>query len=236
MLQDKLVQDGGGVQVLSEEGLLGVGVGALGPDLAVVPHHQLGGKAPLQHILIVVHVVKGDDQRFFPLGEPERVADHMGTALVGDLAPDVLHGHQNIALVIDALQNLVVLVYRHHPVVQTDALGFGQRALMEGVLGIGDDGVEEQVLHHLVRAPGLCELVLRPVGPDGVVGVRGGGWGRFRGGGGLRGGGDGRGVRRTAAGGRGFLAGGQRCEQRQGQCQGQQSFQVCSHAHGRGSS
>ena len=182
MLQHELVQDGGGVQVLGEEGLLGVGVGTLRPDLAVLPHHQLGGEALLQHIGVVVHVVEGDHQGLFPLWQHQGVADHVGARLVGDLAPHVLHGHQDVALVIEVLEDLLVLVHRHHPVVQALLLALGGGAVVEGPLGIGDDRVEEEVLHHLAGTPGLGELLLRPVAPHGVIGVgrRGGAGGRDR--------------------------------------------------------
>ena len=42
VLQHELVQQSGGVQVLGQEGLVGIGVGTLGPDLTVVPHHPTG--------------------------------------------------------------------------------------------------------------------------------------------------------------------------------------------------
>ncbi len=65
VLQHELVQDRGSVQILGEEGLAGVGIGALGPDLAVVPQHQLGGEALSQHVVVIVHIIKRDDEGLF---------------------------------------------------------------------------------------------------------------------------------------------------------------------------
>ena len=42
---------------------------------------------------------------------------------------------------------------------------------MEGPLRVGNDRVEKEVLHHLIRPPGLRELVLGPVAAHGVVGI-----------------------------------------------------------------
>ena len=212
MLQHELIQDGGGVQLLGEEGLLGEGVGALGPDLAVLPQHQLGGEALGQHVVVVIHVVKGDDQGFLALGEHEGVALHaLDAVLAGDLAPHIPHVHQDVALVIDALEDLLELVRRHHPVVQALLPILGHR-VGEGELGVGDHRVEEQVLHHLIGAPGLGELLLAPVGAHRLIGVglrRGGGRGGGHGHGGVVGGL----LRAAAAGGHGEHEG---ARQRQG--------------------
>ena len=174
VFQHEFVQNCGGVQVLGQKGLLGIGVGALGPDLPVLSQHQLGGKALVEHILIVVHIVKGDDQGLFPLWEHQGVAYHAQFPVgIGLLGPHVLHAHENVALVIDALENLIVLVYRHHPVVQSLLFRAAGGAVVERPLGIGDDRVEKQVLHGLFRPPGLGQLVLAPIGAHRVVGVNG---------------------------------------------------------------
>ena len=172
MLVDKGVEQRRRVQLLGVEHLAGVGIGALCPDLAVVADDELARKALLQHVRVVVHVVERDDQRLLTLGQHQRVAPHaLLAALGGVLAPHVLHCHEDVALVIDALQDLVVLVHRAHPVVEAVALRLRGRALVECVLRIGDDRVEEQMLHHLIRPPRLRQLLRLPVVLHRLVGV-----------------------------------------------------------------
>ena len=146
MLLHKLVQDRDGVQVAADY-LLSVGVQAPGPDLAVLTDDELIGKAVLQHVGVVVGVVIGEDQRLFPLRQIEGVAHHLGLAVLpGGFAPHIGNIHQDIALLIDVVQNLVELVHRHHEVVQPVGLGVA----VKGQLRVGDDRVEEQVLHDAV--------------------------------------------------------------------------------------
>ena len=146
VLLHELVQDGDGVQVPADH-LVALGVLAPGGDLAGLADDQLVGKAVLEHIVVVIGVVVGEDQGLFALRQVEGVLHHLGlTVLAGGLAPHIADVHQNIALVIDALEDLVVLVHRHHVVVQAVGLGVP----VEGQLRIGDDGMEEQMLHNAV--------------------------------------------------------------------------------------
>ena len=226
VLQHELVQDRGSVQILGEEGLAGVGIGALGPDLAVVSQHQLGGEALSQHVVVIVYIIKGDNEGLFSLGEHEGVPLHAGDAvLAGDFTPHVPHVDQNVALVVDALKDLFVLVRGHHPLVQPHLAVVGH-CVGKGILRIGDDGVEKQVLHRLVGAPGLGELVLAPVGAHRVVGIGRGGGGGLRCGRGYRGSVRGRLV--------GFVpaAGGQGERQGAGQRQGNGFWHDMAHWYG----
>ena len=103
MLVNELVEHRCGVALLGQEGLLRVGIGALGPDLTVLADHELAREALFEHIGIVVHIVKADDERLFALGQLECVAHHVRAALVRDLAPNILDGDENVALFIHGL-------------------------------------------------------------------------------------------------------------------------------------
>ena len=174
VLVDKFVENGRRVELLGQKCLIGVRIGALCPDLAVLADDELAREALVEHIRIVVHVVKADDERLFALRQHEGVAHHVRAGLVRHLAPNVLHRNENVAAVVHRLQDLLVLVRRDHPVIEAVALILRGIAVVEGPLRIGDDGVEKQGLHRLVRPPRLRELIFRPVGAHRVVGVGGG--------------------------------------------------------------
>ncbi|MPM37767.1 hypothetical protein SDC9_84386 [bioreactor metagenome] len=143
---DELVQNGDGVQILRDD-LAALGVLALAPDQAVVPHNQFICEAVLQHVGIIVYVIIGEDQGLFPFGQVQGVADHGGLAvLAGGFTPHVVDVHQYIAPVVNTLQNFVVLIHGDHIVVQTVRLS----VCVEGQLGISDQRMEKQVLHHAV--------------------------------------------------------------------------------------
>ncbi len=159
MLLHELVQGGNGVQLPGNH-LFALGVQAPGGNPAVLIQNQLVGKAVFQHIGVVVGVVIGQDQGLLPLGEVEGVADHDGgSVLARRLAPHAADVHQHVIISVAAVQNLVELVHRHHIVVQALLLGVA----VKGQLRVGDEGVEEQVLHdavpgrvgHAVPAPAL---------------------------------------------------------------------------------
>ena len=146
MLLHELVQNGNGVQIPAHH-LVALGVLAPGGDLPVLIQNQLVGKAVFQHIRVVVGVVIGENQRLFSLGNVQGVPDHPRLAVLpGGLAPDAVDVHQHIALVIDALENLVVLVHRHHVVVNA----VGLAVAVKRQLRIGHHRVEKQVLHNPV--------------------------------------------------------------------------------------
>ena len=96
-------KDPKGVIVIFIISLLTYMIGALGPDLTVLADHELAREALLEHIGVVVHIVKADDERLFALGQLERVAHHVRAALVRDLAPHILDGDKNVALFIHGL-------------------------------------------------------------------------------------------------------------------------------------
>ena len=159
MLLHELVQGGNGVQLPGNH-LFALGVQAPGGDPAVLVQNQLVGKAVFQHVGVVVGVVVGQDQGLLPLGEIEGVADHDGgSVLARRLAPHAADVHQYVIVGVAAVQNLVELVHRHHIVVQALLLGVA----VKGQLRVGDEGVENQVLHdavpgrvgHAVPAPAL---------------------------------------------------------------------------------
>ena len=219
VLADELIQDGQGVQVLGDH-LVALGVLAPAPEEAVVSKDELVGEAVLEHIVIVVDIVVGEDEGLLALRDVEGVADHLGLAvLAGGLAPDVVDVHQDVAVVVDALEDLVVLVHRDHPVV--DAVGLA--VAVKGQLGIGHHRVEEEMLHDVV--PGdVGDAVLAAalghhlgIGDDVGLGFRGG-VGVF-----LRGGGGAAGAARAAGGGgiAALAAGGQAqqhgCRQEEGE-------------------
>ena len=146
MLFHKLVQDGDGVQVPGGH-LIALGVLAPGGDLAVLADDQLVGKAVLEHIVVVIGVVVGEDQGLFALRQVEGVPNHLRlTVLAGGLAPHIADVHQHVALVIDTLEDFVVLIHRHHVIVNAVGLGVS----VKGQLRIGHHWVEEQVLHDAV--------------------------------------------------------------------------------------
>ena len=165
MLLHKLVQNGDGVQVPADH-LAALGVQTPGPDFSVLPQNQLVGQAVLQHVGVVVGVVVGEDQGLFALGKVEGVAHHHRIAgLIDALAPHVPDVHQDVALLIDVVQNPVELVHRHHVVVQAVRLGVA----VEGQLRVGDDGVEEEVLHNAVVGGVGHPVPLAALGHDGGV-------------------------------------------------------------------
>ena len=172
MLLHELVQHGDGVQVPAGD-LVPLGVQAPGPDLAVLAENELVGKAVLQHIGVIICVVIGEDYRLFPLREVERVADHLGRAvLIGGLAPHVADVHQDIALLVDVIQDLRKLAHRHHEVVQAVGLGVA----VKGQLRVGDDRMEEEMLHNAVIGH-VGHAVPRPalrhhLGVQNLVGLR----------------------------------------------------------------
>ena len=146
MLPDELVQNGDSVQILRDN-LIALRVQTIAPDKTIVPDDELVGKAILEHIVIIVYIVIGENQRLFALREVQRVADHDRlTVCVRALAPHIAYVHQNIAPVIDALQNFVILVHCYHPVIDSVRLGIA----VKGQLGIGHNGVEKEVLHDTV--------------------------------------------------------------------------------------
>ena len=146
MLPDELVQNGDGVQILGDD-LVALGVQAVAPDQAVVTDDEFVGEAVLDHIIVVVHIVVGDDEGLFALGDVEGVPHHHRLAAgVGAFAPYVIDVHQHIAPVIYALENFVIFVHCDHPVI--DAVGL--TVAVKGQLRVGHDGVEEQMLHHAV--------------------------------------------------------------------------------------
>ena len=146
VLLHEFVQNGHRVQIPADH-FLALGVLAPGPELAVLPDDQFICEAVGQHVLIVIYIIVGEDQRLFTLGEVESIFHHAGLArLIGLLAPAVRNVHQDVALFVDALQNLQVLSGGDHPVV--DAVGFA--VPVKGQLRVGHHGVEEQVLHHTV--------------------------------------------------------------------------------------
>ena len=146
VLFHKLVQDGDGVQVPGGH-LIALGVLAPGGDLAILPDHQLVGEAIGKHIFIVVGVVVGEDQGLFALRQVEGVPNHLRlTVLAGGLAPHIADVHQHVALVIDTLEDFVVLIHRHHVIVNAVGLGVS----VKGQLRIGHHWMEEQVLHDAV--------------------------------------------------------------------------------------
>ena len=91
MLVDKLVEDGRRVEFLGQKGLISVRIGALRPDLAVLADDELAREALVEHIGVVVHVVKADDERLFALWQHQGVSHHVRAGLVRHLAPHVLH-------------------------------------------------------------------------------------------------------------------------------------------------
>ena len=146
MLPDKLVQNGHGVQILRDD-LVALRVQPIAPDETVLSQEQLVGKAILEHIVIVIHIVIGEDQGLFALRDVEGVPDHYRLAVgVGAFAPYVIDVHQHIAPVIYALENFVIFVHCDHPVI--DAVGL--TVAVKGQLRVGHDGVEKQMLHHAV--------------------------------------------------------------------------------------
>ena len=143
MRTDKFVQNGNGVQVLGIY-VVALGVFAIAPDLTVVPHQKLISKAIFYHVGIVIHVVKGENQGLFPLRYFQFIADHHRLAgCVRGFGPDLINVHQNKALVIDALKDLIVFVHRDHPVV--DAVG--HIVTVEGQLRVSYHRMEKQMLH-----------------------------------------------------------------------------------------
>ena len=91
MLVDKLVENGRRVEFLGQKGLICVRIGALRPDLAVLADDELAREAFVEHVGVVVHVVKADDERLFALWQHQGVSHHVRAGLVRHLAPDVLH-------------------------------------------------------------------------------------------------------------------------------------------------
>ena len=69
MLVDKLVENGRCVEFLGQKGLICVRIGALRPDLAVLADDELAREAFVEHVGVVVYVVKADDERLFALTE-----------------------------------------------------------------------------------------------------------------------------------------------------------------------
>ena len=146
VLLHELVQDGDGIQIPGNH-LIALRVLAPGGDLAVISQNQLPGEAVGEHVLVVVGIVKGEHQGLFPLREIEGVLHHVGLAvLAGDLAPHTVDVHQNIALVIDALEDFFIFIRGDHIVV--DAVGLV--VAVKGQLRIGYHRVEKQMLHHAV--------------------------------------------------------------------------------------
>ena len=146
VLLHELVQDGDGIQIPGNH-LVALRVLAPGGDLAVIPQNQLPGEAVGEHVFVVVGIIKGEHQGLFSLREIEGVFHHVGLAvLAGDLAPHTVDVHQNIALVIDALEDFFVFIRGDHIVI--DAVGLV--VPVKGQLRIGHHRVEKQMLHHAV--------------------------------------------------------------------------------------
>ena len=91
VLVDKLVENGRRVELLGQKGLIGVRIGALRPDFAVLADDELAREALVEHIGVVVYVVKADDERLFALWQHQGVSHHVRAGLVRHLAPDVFH-------------------------------------------------------------------------------------------------------------------------------------------------
>ena len=146
MFPNELVQNGDGVQILRDH-LVALRIQAVAPDQAVVPDDELIGKPILDHVIVIVHIVVGDNEGLFALRDVKGVPHHHRLAIgVGAFAPDVVDIHQHIVVVVDALEDLVVLIHRHHPVVNA----VGLRVAVKSQLRIGHDGMEEQMLHNAV--------------------------------------------------------------------------------------
>ena len=146
MVLHKLVQNGDGIQIPGNH-LIALRVLAPGGDFAVVPQDELPGEAVGEHVFIVIGIVKGEHQRFFPLWEVEGVFHHVGLpVLTGNLAPDAVDVHQDIPLVVDALKDLFILIGGDHVII--DAVGLA--VPIEGQLRIGHHRVKKQMLHHTV--------------------------------------------------------------------------------------
>ena len=127
--------------------LVALGILAPGGDLAVLPDDELPGEAVGEHVFVVIGVIEGEDQGLFPLRQVQGVAHHFGGAvLAGDLAPYVGDIHQDVAPVVDALEDLAVLVGRYHIVVDAVCLAVA----VKGQLRVGHHRVEKQVLHNAV--------------------------------------------------------------------------------------
>ena len=165
MLLHKLVQGGDGVQLPAGD-LLAVRVQPPGCDLSAFVQNQLVGEAVVQHVGVIVGVVIGEDQRLFALGKIECVADHLGLAVVaGGLAPHVADIHQHVAVGVAAVHDFPELVRRHHEVIQALLLAVA----VKSQLGIGDDGVKEEMLDNAVIGLVFHAVPLPALGHDGGV-------------------------------------------------------------------
>ena len=172
VLLHKLVQDGDGVQVPADY-LVPLRVQAVGGDFQVLPDDELMGKAVFQHVGVVIRIVVAEDQGLLSLGEVEGIPDHMGAVLPFLLAPDAVDIHQDVALVIDALEDFIILVHGDHEVVQAVGLVIP----VEGQFRVGNDGMEKQVLYN--AGPGEVTLLLLGGVLD-FIGLLDGGGGRLR--------------------------------------------------------
>ena len=158
MLFHELVQNGDGVQVPADH-LVPLRVQAPGGDFQILSNNELVGKAVFQHVGVVIRVVIAENQGLFPLGKIEIIGFHPRDAVVAVFTPDAVDVHQDIALFIDALEDFVVLVHRDHEIVQA----VGLAVPVKGQLRIGDDRVEEQMLHPAppenIPLPLLCGVL-----------------------------------------------------------------------------
>ena len=170
MLLYELVQDSYGIKILGYD-LVALGVETVAPYISVVTYYELVGESVFEHVLVVIHVVVGEDHGLFALGDHEGVALHSGVAgVVGVLGPDVVDIDKNVIVVVEGLEYLVVLADGHHPVVNAFFLGVA----VKGQFRICNDRVEEDVLHNAVILHKIVELVGDILGGGSAGGCEGG--------------------------------------------------------------
>ncbi|MPM47855.1 hypothetical protein SDC9_94576 [bioreactor metagenome] len=146
MLPHELVHQSDGIQILRND-FFAVAVQTPAPDLSVVSQDELVCKAVLEHVVVVIYVVVGNDDRLFAFRKHQGVPFHSGLAgIVCVLRPDRVDVDQDVIVCVEGLENRPVLLFGHHPVV--DAVG--HVVSVKGQLSVGHHRVEKDMFHNSV--------------------------------------------------------------------------------------